>query len=578
MTLCYWVVYQVRRQWFFFANWAKRRLGSRSEQDVFRELSALCASKGFIHAIAWICYRDNVIRIRGDEMSIEDLQPAYSMSRLNRYEISTLIGLMMRSSVDFTLPKSWRMQEYIDRSDYLMREMHQQLLDISTAGSRVREAAFYGMESAYYYQLYDLAPEKYAQDTDWLLKNRGIDLEVGRDICRVCIKSLNENLPELMSNLRETPFDKWTFLPGVVVSCKKVASDTGHPYDKVKAFFDAFTFPETDRNERFSSLSEFNSAYEYPFIRKSTDEYVLFQIMGLTEAFYEAPYYWMREDQTYRDELARHRGEFTETFAFRRLESVFGRHVYKNVQIEDSRGNTLGEIDVLVIYGNHAIVLQAKSKRFTIESRKGNDRLIQRDFRSAVQKAVDQAGSCGNLLLNDCSIILRSEGGVIIPLTDSIDSIFSIAVVSDHYPALAHQVHEFLRFSVYDGISDPLVTDIFTLDIFAEFLDSPLRLLNYLRLRSRIGNRLYTNHEVTALAAHLKNNLWFEDDIDGVLLSDDICSHIDVAMSVRRCNTTGSDTPEGILTWFQGSNFERLISHIQHKPYPAAIETWFVFA
>ena len=48
------------------------------------------------------------------------------------------------------------------------------------------------------------------------------------------------------------------------------------------------------------------------------------------------------------------------------LELVFGEsHVYFNVEVLETKGNTLEEIDVLVAFGNRAIVLQAKSKRLS---------------------------------------------------------------------------------------------------------------------------------------------------------------------------------------------------------------------
>ena len=34
----------------------------RSEQVIFDEMAALCASPGYAHAIAYLCSRDNMIR------------------------------------------------------------------------------------------------------------------------------------------------------------------------------------------------------------------------------------------------------------------------------------------------------------------------------------------------------------------------------------------------------------------------------------------------------------------------------------------------------------------------------------
>ena len=144
----------------------------------------------------------------------------------------------------------------------------------------------------------------------------------------------------------------------------------------------------------------------------------MLQHYGIAEALYDSPFYWMNTDQTNRQNASRHRGEFTEAFAEDRLTRVFGSNkVFLNVEIEKTKGATLGEIDVLVLFGNRAIVLQAKSKKLTHAARKGNDLLLQRDFKAAVQDAVDQAFMCADLL-GDPSVRLLCKNGKTVHLTD----------------------------------------------------------------------------------------------------------------------------------------------------------------
>lgn len=63
----------------------------RSEQAIFDELAQLCVSPGYVHAIAYLCFRDNMIRYSG-EMKAEDMQHLFSKSRLIRTETSLLSG------------------------------------------------------------------------------------------------------------------------------------------------------------------------------------------------------------------------------------------------------------------------------------------------------------------------------------------------------------------------------------------------------------------------------------------------------------------------------------------------------
>jgi hypothetical protein len=204
-------------------------------------------------------------------------------------------------------------------------------------------------------------------------------------------------------------------------------------------------------------------------------------------------------------------------------------------------------------------------KKLTIPARKGNDLQLQADFKAAVQDAADQAIGCAELL-GDPSVTLRCRDGATVPLTKSLRSVFPVTIVVDHYPALAFQARQFLTAKTGDPIAAPLVTDVFALDAMTEMLSSPLRLLSYLSLRARFGDKLMMSHEHTVLSYHLKRNLWLKEDIGGVLLHDDISMGLDIAMAVRRDGIAGAKTPDGILTRFRGTHFDRIISAIEDRP------------
>ena len=551
-----------------------------SEQAIFDELKNLCKSKGYIHAIVYFCFRDSYIRYSPGGLTTENLENLYSPERLLRTEITTLIGLMMRGTIDFSVPEPEIIQNYIDESERLLEDLHkamfsplggQDLINQFQSEEFIRESIFYGAESAYPFQFRDFAVLKYENDSDWLLKNKKIKLEISLDIFKGIEKAFSVRGERLRSRIRNTPIEeiKYDMLSVSTFTCREIAEIIGHSYNDIKAFIDAFTIPEKERNSSFNSLKDFNVAYAYPIIRKGPDEYIMLQYFGLAEAFYDSPFYWMCKDREYYPIASQNRGGFTEVFSYQRLSSVFGNNTYRNVELVDSKNNVLGEIDVLVIFGDHAIVLQAKSKRLTLESRKGNDKSLRDDFKAAVQHAVDQAFSCAELLINP-SVRLR-VGSRIISLDDRPRIIFPMTVVSDHYPSLSIQAYHFLQVNPTETIIAPLVTDIFTIDMFAEFLNSPLRFLNYLKLRSRLHGMVFMNHEITAFSYHLSNNLWIQDDFNGVYFSDDLNAPIDVAMLVRREGIEGNDTPEGILTLFAGTPFDKLISTIENKPIPVAI-------
>ncbi len=517
----------------------------------------------------------------------------WSQSRLIRTEITTLIGLTMRGPIDFSLPAPEILSDYLERSHALLEELHQTMLppppghprtdsaaspisDQYTFGQFLREPIFYGGESAYPFQYRDLTPRKYDADSTWLLENKSLRLEVGKSVCQGVADILNQQLYETLIALRDKPREEWTLLPGFMFSCEELACYIDQPIDDVRAFVKAFSLPENERNTTFTSLNAFNAANAYPFIQSGTDEFLLLQYYGVTEAFYETPFYWMLDDESYKSDALSHRGSFTESFAADRLSLVFGPdRVFQNVEIQKTKGETLGEIDALVIFGDRVIVVQAKSKRLTLEARRGNDRALRDDFKKAVQDAIDQSYLCAELL-NDSTVKLRCKDGRPIPLPAYPRTIFPVTVVADHYPALAFQARHFLKVKSTEQIALPLVTDIFTLDTVTEMLASPLRFLSYLSFRAHYSDKIMASHEHMILSYHLRQNLWFENGVDLVMVDDEVSSDLDVAMAVRREGIPGNATPDGILTRFEGTRFESIISEIDDKAEPVAINLGFM--
>lgn len=100
--------------------------GTRTEQEIFDELEELCKSPGYVHAIAYFCFRDNIIRYTGD-MDVEDVLQQFSMERLVRTEISTLLGLAAKGDVEDTPPAPETIQAHVEKSDALLKELHQSI-------------------------------------------------------------------------------------------------------------------------------------------------------------------------------------------------------------------------------------------------------------------------------------------------------------------------------------------------------------------------------------------------------------------------------------------------------------------
>lgn len=99
----------------------------RPEKETLSDLKNVCASSGYAHVIAYFCFRDNIIKYN-DKVSIDDISHQYSENFLVRTEISTLIGFMIQNDIDFTLPPPNRFQEYFEKTESILNELHHSLM------------------------------------------------------------------------------------------------------------------------------------------------------------------------------------------------------------------------------------------------------------------------------------------------------------------------------------------------------------------------------------------------------------------------------------------------------------------
>lgn len=569
---------------------SRPRRAKRAEVDAFAELAMLCTSPGYVHALAYICHRDNFVMYEA-EVKAADMHKLSSGKGLIRTEITTLIGLMVQADINLGLPEPVTMQEYIDRTDRLMDELHaaiaMPMFDSITAdatehgkpapqrGAFLREPIFYGGESAYAFQYRNFAAEKYGRDDDWLRYKMGFGIQAATAVVCAMGDRQNKNIIDTHKKMLQNDPASWTILPGFYLSADELATASGVALEEVHAVLDAFTLKS--RNPEFTDASAFNAVAATPLIPLPDGRVLLLQYYNIVEALYESPFYWMGADNAYKGAAFKHRGEFTESFAARRLSKVFGTaNVRSNIDVFQGKSKA-GEIDVLVTFGDRAIVVQTKSKRLTLEARKGNDGQIKSDFQKAIADSYKQGLLCArHLLAGDCE--LRDPQGIEIKLPWKPKEVFILNVVSDHYPALSFQTRQFLKHEVSEGIKPPFIMDVFLLDALTEMLETPLRLLGYINQRALHAEKLHIAHELVALSFHLKENLWLSAYHGRVVLGDDISADLDLAMSVRREGTPGKRTPDGILTRFADTALERLIRQIEWKGDPATIELGFFFA
>lgn len=563
------------------------KLKPRNENEIFSQLESLCLSPGYLHAIAFFCFRDNTVGYT-NQINVGNILKQYSSEHLVRSEISTLIGLACKGEFDLNIPRPEVTQMYIDETEKLLNELHQSMLQptiniLSTSpftsnpfatGYALREPIFYSGDAAYNFQYRDLSLKKYENDNSWFITNKGYSVQQVNIITSAISRIQNRKINTLLYKIALKHPDKWTYLPAFTFNIEEVASASKEDISTVKSFITSLVAPKNVNKNIFTSLGDFNPINAYPIIQVSETEYLLFQNYSLMEALYETPYFWLIEDKSYSDIALKNRGAFTENFSKECLTRVFGEsRVFINIEIYNKK-TSVGEIDVLVIFANRAIILQAKSKKLTIEARKGNDNYLKDDFQKAIQNAYDQAFLCATFL-NDKDYNLVDSSGNMLDIPRDYKEIYPLCVISEHYPSLSFQTRQFLKYKTTEVIMPPFVMDIFCLDVLCEMLPSPLHFLSYVNRRVHYGDKILSNHEITILSYHIKNNLWIDGD-EILLVDEDNGADIDLAMLARRDNLPARKTPSGILTKYQNTFFGRFIAQINKLDKPETIDLGFM--
>tara|TARA_R110000737_G_scaffold353180_1_gene402940 strand:- start:1814 stop:3937 length:2124 start_codon:yes stop_codon:yes gene_type:complete len=543
---------------------------NRTEEEIFKDLEELCTSKSYFYTIAYFCLRDNVIKYR-KKFSKEEVLQQFNPNRLVRTEISTLIGLGIQNEINLTIPTKNNLLSSIKETEELLQELHFSMLT-SEKGSdsnipffpsiqnRIKESVFYSGEGVYLFQYKEFSKIKFKNDNQQLKNKFGFNISDVYDVFEAIELIQDRKLNNFQTkNIESKIFES---LECFKFTLDEVARNSKKTLEIVERIINKFICNLEELTAKFTSLTSFNPYNAFPIIELEKESFLCFQIYSLYESLYETPVFLLNEDKKYSPIASKNRGNFTENFCIQKLTSVFGpKRVYNNIEIIPKKGEILSEIDILILYGDIAIIVQAKSKRLTIESKKGNLSTIQSDFKLAIQDAYDQAAKTAIAVLNPKEEFRNSQKEPFI-IENKIRKVYPIIILSDYYPSLTIQTREFLELHNIPEFSQPFITDIFNLDIICDFLRSPLYCLSYIDRRSNYLKQIYLTHELTSLSVHLSHNLWVENKYEGVFFTEDCTAELDAAVLSRKYNLPGSKTPKGILTKFKDTQFKKIIQQL----------------
>ena len=548
----------------------------RSEAEVLADLDRLCQAPGFIYTFC-------LMTASSMWMSTDDVADIDWHQRPNNQELGLLLGFLVKRPLTLDeFPTEEVFQFQADEASKLLDELHKALASPPTicrdktpgtgydrardlaeaypewmlSGQGVVEPIFYAGEGAYIFQYLEMAAKRYAEDEVWLQDNVGLGFPA--------ILEIADALQELsLDRLRKV--DLWSPHEHI---CRDVLSAMSfHPDDipgierrTLDNFLCRFSLVPGTVNQELVSIGGYNKVHSHPTIALGDGRHWLPLLPNLAQSIYESPFYWMMQDERYKDTALKNRGDATEIITRDLLVPVFGRtRVHRGVLVKKGR-NRLTDLDVLAISGNKALIVQCKSKKLTLTARAGHGQALQRDFMQAVQDAYDQALKGRQALLQgDCTF--TASDGSRVRLTKDIDEVYVLCVTGDHYPAVILQARTFL--SKGDDDPHPIMMSVFDLDVVSHYLRDRFDFLYYIRQRSNYVEYFFADSELALLGFHLGHKLFPDDDYTKMMIDPAFSQLVDANFLVARGNWPDAPATQKLFHTWKNPQFDALVRDIK---------------
>ncbi|WP_303918431.1 SEC-C domain-containing protein [Draconibacterium sediminis] len=204
----------------------------RDSKDIINDLKQLVNSKGYIYALCLIIMDDF-------HFNVEKMHEINNWTRLNKNEVSLLVGLMLKDNISLEKPNSPSELTDLKKKTYqLMDELHSSTMkpmankykplienpdNYKNTSKReffggediFIEPIFYGGDGVYDFQYLEFLERKYQYDREWLIENKQFDFNEVIEITfelrkihqerlgKVNFLGLNEDRDKLKNELRK---------------------------------------------------------------------------------------------------------------------------------------------------------------------------------------------------------------------------------------------------------------------------------------------------------------------------------------------------------------------------------------
>lgn len=312
---------------------------ARSIDEVFLQIRELAQTSGALHELSAIVYRDWVQTVDVQTARLVD-SPDYrwSTDRLNNNELMLVLGLLVQSDSDRTFSAVAEDDEFSQKLDTLLRELHDSILSgaiaarerpetglpelASSIGAMGREAIYYGADSFYLHQFPNFTRTRYRNDRKWLQSNTGHSIDELVNITEFIVDQINLQMTHAGSAMKDgEEVSKGDLTNSLLVPKKVLHEKFGKKADD---YLSKLSTPVLGANHGFDNPFSINWLAISPIIDIGEYIYVPNQYR-LMESLYESPFYWMLGDETYKDQAAINRGAISGGYSFKYVQASVWR-------------------------------------------------------------------------------------------------------------------------------------------------------------------------------------------------------------------------------------------------------------
>ena len=489
--------------------------------------------------------------------------------RTTEGQASSAIGLLkeLHRAHNFLLPRT-AAETHQNLEDWAAEHVRS-YDDWMDSGRGLVEPIFYGGGGADDFQFLEMAERRYRDDRDWLDNHLGASFEAIVEIARKLDRLFFTRVNRLRAG---STFEE------ICLQCLNVFSFGSKDipdadFASIDSFLRTFSLTPGETNQKLDSIGAYNAAQSHPVIRLGIDRFFLPIFFNLARSIYESPFYWMLEDSNYKDIGLENRGNATEVIAYGLLTQVFGENnVYRGVKIRKGKDDVT-DIDVLAVEGSKAVIVQAKSKKLSEKSRRGEGECLKRDFQAAIQDAYNQALVSRKAVLEADSTLLV-DGKRIDQVKTAIDEAYIICLTGDHYPAVTMQLDSYLQENEYDPY--PIAMSIFDLDVVTFYLQDPFDLLYYLRQRSTHARLFLSDSEMGFLGFHLQCKLVPPEEAEFIYIDPGYAQLIDAHFPVAKGRWPATTATNRLFHEWRNERVEEFVNDLKMTDDPRRTDSIFL--